>query len=1190
MKKVFQKITALALGTAMLSGVGAQLGVLAKEDSQKAVASDTEQTETAVKETYDRFLLSSWVSFYDTDITPFAEQVEDFAKSGMNSYVWSLGFADPADRNVGPEYWTQMETEVSKYDDMTYVMNPVDLNNAQASAAYVKENNLLHNIGYHLKDEPNAAQIPALAELAKSYLEADPDAFPYINLFPNYAGASNLGGTYRDYVTNWVSSVGAENLEYLYFDHYPFTAFETVRSSYFSDLEVIRDVAYKNGKLKTGGFTQMGSWNGMARPTVDMARWSVNSLLSYGLKSLSHFNWVAPTYVAPEDGGEGMRDFVLTCEGEKTDLYEPMRALNWQVRQLGDVFMSMDVKHAYHFGSVPNGTEELPESFLIQPQSGEFIVSIAYGKNGTDKYVLLFNKATSGAEKSYTFRADLSSGLTGMTYFKPTDFNESNLPDPQNLAQTLGTPEEISVSVDGGQFAMDFLPGEMKVLRLNGDVTVNEELVVPESNVSSGLYSLPQTVELKTYDAGAEIYYTTDGSFPVPGKEGTTLYTQPFTVGSTDSFNVVCLRAVSVRGSEISELFQADMQFCASAQEISRGIIPQAWNDDFTKQLSIAGFNGSSGDSGLVTDGDYSPTGSVIQLADENGDPSTGWLVLDLGKEYVIDKISFSFWHDWQFTDVKIEIATKADFSDKTAVFAPEGKYQNKPTYGDAVTFSPTSARYVRIHCAHSDSSVYTEIGVFTAYESGGEDILSDKGNWKALGGSQWEETESGGIRLNGNYNQEDWNRAYSYTAKKYKNFMVDLELQMDLDDPGAWGYAGIHVLRPDIDDTQGDVGKGFVVGIEPRGRVLVWDGATEYGPRDANVAGWKLRQSNSIRIIVYNDTISVSVNGQPAYFYRDSAFNLEAGYISLHAGLDPITVEGLTVIPLKDGIQFGGTEQAIDSVESVHLAVDRFVSEQSVKEQLGDSVVVYDTEGLKHTVKVVWNTEDYDRTTTGTYAFYGTLDAEDLAAQKIGNYYNKKVKAEVFVKPELDTRELQALVDEAKGLQKEDYTGQTWATLEQKLAAAEDMLNNPFLVESDLGVGLFQLYDAIHGLESVADKTMLQVSITNAEEIEANGYSESSFAALRNAIDNAKAVLADTTASSKDIEEAENSLKAAMNGLEASYSAAPSTLPEKPESVEKRGDTTDPSGCGSALGVESILGAAVAAGAVAVIGRKRKK
>ena len=1182
----------MILGMTMLFGTGASLSAFASEGAADAAASDTEETQPVKKETYDRFLLSSWISFYDTDITPFADQVKDFAQSGMNSYVLAQGFADASGNHMGEDYWTQLETEVSKFDDLTYVMTPTDLNNAQASTAYAKENGLEHNIGYHLKDEPNAAQIPALAELAKSYLAADPDAFPFINLYPNYAGASNLGGTYRDYVTNWVNSIGAENLEYLYFDHYPFTAYETVRSSYFSDLEVIRDVAYKNGKLKTGGFTQMGSWNGMTRPTADMARWSVYSLLAYGLKSLSHFNWVAPKYVAPEDGGEGMRDFVLTSEGGKTDLYEPMRALNWQVRQLGDLFMSVDVKHAYHYGSVPTGTEELPESFLIQPQSGEFIVSIAYGKNGTDKYVFLFNKATSGEQASYTFSADLSSGLTGMTYYKPTDFNESNLPDPQDLAATLGTPEEVEVSVSGGQFTLDFLPGEMKVLRLNGDVTVNEELVVPEANVSSGLYSLPQTVELKTYDAGAEIYYTTDGSFPVPGKEGTTLYTQPFTVGSSGSLNVVCLRAVSVRGSEISELFQADMQFCASVQEVSRGLVPQLWNDDLTGQLSMAGFNGSPDDAGLVTDGDYAPEASVIQLVDENDKPATGWLVLDLGKEYMIDKIAFSFWHDWVFTDVKIEIATQPDFSDKTTVFAPEGNYQNIPSYGDAVTFEPVSARYVRIHCANvnGNGSIYTEVGVFTAYESSGEDILADKDNWNALGGSEWVVTESGGIRLNGTYNQNDWDRAYSYTAKKFKNFMVDLELQMDLDDAGAWGYAGIHVLRPNADDTQGDVGQGFVIGIEPRGRVLVWDGATEYGPRDANVASWKLRQTNSVRVIVYEDTISVSVNGEPAYYYRDSAFDLEAGYISLHAGLDPITVEEMTVTPLEDGIRFGGSEQAIDSVEDIRLAVDRFVAEEEVKDKLGNTVAVYDTEGGEHTVGVQWTAEDYDRTATGTYVFYGTLDAEDLAAQNLGNYYGKEVRAEVFVKPELDTRELQALIDEAKGLQRGDYTAPTWATLEQKLAAAEDMLSNPFLVESDLGVGLFQLYDAIHGLESVADKSILRSTAEAAEAINADEYSESSYAALQSALSSAKAVLEDTAASSEEIENAVEALKAALSGLQANYAETPSSLPEKPASVEKSAGAEEPSGCGSALGAESILGAAAAAGMAAVLGRKRKK
>jgi hypothetical protein len=47
--------------------------------------------------------------------------------------------------------------------------------------------------GYHLKDEPNASTFPDLARL-KAYLdERDPARLKYVNLFPNYATAEQLG-------------------------------------------------------------------------------------------------------------------------------------------------------------------------------------------------------------------------------------------------------------------------------------------------------------------------------------------------------------------------------------------------------------------------------------------------------------------------------------------------------------------------------------------------------------------------------------------------------------------------------------------------------------------------------------------------------------------------------------------------------------------------------------------------------------------------------------------------------------------------------------------------------------------------------------------------------------------------------------------------------------------------------------
>lgn len=188
-----------------------------------------------------------------------------------------------------------------------------------------------------------------------------------------------MGGTYEQYVNNWIETVGAENMEYLYYDHYPFTATEEVRSSYFADMETIRRAAWEHGRMKTGGFTQTGWWAGMRKPDEDEFRWNMSTYIATVLRASLNFCWVSPDRVSVEDGGEDMRDHVIDQEGNKTELYAPAVCYNWQVRQLGDLLMGIDCMHAYHSGAnTAEGAEVLPKNFLIQPESktDNYIISL----------------------------------------------------------------------------------------------------------------------------------------------------------------------------------------------------------------------------------------------------------------------------------------------------------------------------------------------------------------------------------------------------------------------------------------------------------------------------------------------------------------------------------------------------------------------------------------------------------------------------------------------------------------------------------------------------------------------------------------------------------------------------------------------------------------------------------------------
>lgn len=93
--------------------------------------------------------------------------------------------------------------------------------------------------GSLLMDEPGAAQFPELAKRAAEVRERRPGRFGYINLFPNYANAGQLGTpTYEEHVARFVREVQPEVLS---MDHYPLMSPKgDTRASYCENLEVFR--------------------------------------------------------------------------------------------------------------------------------------------------------------------------------------------------------------------------------------------------------------------------------------------------------------------------------------------------------------------------------------------------------------------------------------------------------------------------------------------------------------------------------------------------------------------------------------------------------------------------------------------------------------------------------------------------------------------------------------------------------------------------------------------------------------------------------------------------------------------------------------------------------------------------------------------------------------------------------------
>jgi len=203
--------------------------------------------------------------------------------------------------------------------------------------------------GYYITDEPSFRHFANLARVVGALKAQDPKHVPYINLFPNYASADQLGTVdYHQHVHAYLETVQPPLLSY---DHYALLEWGD-RPGYFANLEVMRSEALEAGVpfwniiLSTPHFCYRD-------PSPADLRWQVYTTLAYGGKGIGYF-----TYWTPDI--ENYRNGIIGMFGQRTPKYEPVRQLNLELQHLGPHVASLTSTGVYHWPDAPLGATVLP--------------------------------------------------------------------------------------------------------------------------------------------------------------------------------------------------------------------------------------------------------------------------------------------------------------------------------------------------------------------------------------------------------------------------------------------------------------------------------------------------------------------------------------------------------------------------------------------------------------------------------------------------------------------------------------------------------------------------------------------------------------------------------------------------------------------------------------------------------------
>ncbi|MDQ6632503.1 MAG: hypothetical protein M3Y82_12245 [Verrucomicrobiota bacterium] len=236
--------------------------------------------------------------------------------------------------------------------------------------------------GYYLRDEPTSSFFPGLAKVSSILHELAPDKWAYINLFPNYANASQLGAaSYTDYLEKFIATCQPTVLSY---DHYALMDDGSLKNGYWLNLEQMRAAAQKHHLPFWNIVLAVATFN-FREPTAADFRFQVYSTLAYGGRGIAYF-----TYFAPQVGN--YRGAAIDQFGNPTPAWSYMQNVNLQIQKLAPTLLKLSCNDVYHFGSVPEGSHKPTEKSLLKTVDGGDYIAGEFTHEDGSRYALIVNK------------------------------------------------------------------------------------------------------------------------------------------------------------------------------------------------------------------------------------------------------------------------------------------------------------------------------------------------------------------------------------------------------------------------------------------------------------------------------------------------------------------------------------------------------------------------------------------------------------------------------------------------------------------------------------------------------------------------------------------------------------------------------------------------------------------------------